>query len=140
MNELSLINSLFNDVFDTPAMCHTTTVTPRVDIEEDDKSYTLEMDLPGRTEKDVNIELDQNNLTITSSKSEQKEEKKEEKKAGKYILKERRTSSFERRFVLPKDVDTENVSANFKNGVLTIFMQKKASEAPRKIEIKALTA
>ena len=140
MNELSLINSLFNDVFDTPAMCHTTTVTPRVDIEEDDKSYTLEMDLPGRTEKDVNIELDQNNLTITSSKEELKEEKKEEKKAGKYILKERRTSSFERRFVLPKDVDTENVSANFKNGVLTILMQKKASEAPKKIEIKALTA
>lgn len=140
MNELSLINSLFNDVFDTPAMCHTSVTAPRVDIEEDDKSYTLEMDLPGRTEKDVNIELDQNNLTITSSKAEEKEEKKEEKKAGKYILKERRTSSFERRFVLPKDVDTENVSANFKNGVLTILMQKKASVAPKKIEIKALTA
>ena len=140
MNELSLINSLFNDVFDTPAMCHTSVTAPRVDIEEDDKSYTLEMDLPGRTEKDVNIELDQNNLTITSSKAEEKEEKKEEKKAGKYILKERRTSSFERRFVLPKDFDTENVSANFKNGVLTILMQKKASVAPKKIEIKALTA
>ena len=140
MNELSLINSLFNDVFDTPAMCHTSVTAPRVDIEEDDKSYTLEMDLPGRTEKDVNIELDQNNLTITSSKAEEKEEKKEEKKAGKYILKEGRTSSFERRFVLPKDVDTENVSANFKNGVLTILMQKKASVAPKKIEIKALTA
>ena len=137
MNELSLINSLFNDVFDTPAMCHTTAATPRVDIEEDDKSYTLEMELPGRTEKDVDIELDQNNLTIASSKTEQKEEKKEEKKNGKYILKERRSSTFERRFVLPKDVDTEHVSANFKNGILTIFMQKKASEAPKRIAIEA---
>ena len=139
MNELSLFNSIFNDVFDTPAMCRTTTVAPRVDIEENENSYTLEMELPGRTEKDVNIELDQDNLTIASSKTEQKEEK-EEKKAGKYILKERRTSSFERRFVLPKDVDTENISADFKNGILTVYLQKKASELPKKIEIKALTA
>mgnify|MGYP002856388638 CR=1 FL=1 len=140
MNELSLINSLFNDVFDTPAMCRPAGVTPRVDIEEDEKSYTLEMELPGRSEKDVDIELDQNNLTIASSKTEEKEEKKEEKKAGKYILKERRTSSFERRFVLPKDVDTENISANFKNGVLTILMNKKPSIAPKKIAIEMQSA
>ena len=137
MNELSLINSLFNDVFDTSAMCYSKAAAPRVDIEEDEKSYTLEMKLPGRSEKDVEIELDQNNLKIASAKTDAKEEKKEEKKAGKYILKERRTSSFERHFVLPKDVDTENVSANFKNGILTIYMQKKASEAPKKIAIKA---
>lgn len=137
MNELSLINSLFNDVFDTPSMCYSKAAAPRVDIEEDEKSYTLEMELPGRSEKDVEIELDQNNLKIASAKTDAKEEKKEEKKAGKYILKERRTSSFERHFVLPKDVDTENVSANFKNGILTIYMQKKASEAPKKIAIEA---
>ena len=137
MNELSLINSLFNDVFDTSAMCYSKTAAPRVDIEEDNKSYTLEMELPGRTEKDVEIELNQNNLKISSAKTLEKEEKKEEKKAGKYLLKERRTSSFERSFILPKDVDTEKLSADFKNGILTIYMEKKPSESPRKIEIKA---
>jgi len=137
MNELSLINSLFNDVFDTSAMCYSKAAAPRVDIEEDEKSYTLEMELPGRSEKDVEIELDQNNLKIASAKTDAKEEKKEEKKAGKYILKERRTSSFERHFVLPKDVDTEKLSADFKNGILTIYMEKKPSESPRKIAITA---
>ena len=140
MNELSLIDSLFNDVLDcTPSTIYRAGVsTPRVDVTEEDDAYTLEMELPGRTEKDVNIELDHDNLTI-SSKVEEKETKedKKDKKKAKYILKERRYSEFTRRFSLPSDVDEESIKANFKNGILSINMKKKAIATPKKIAIMA---
>ena len=141
MNELSLLDSLFNDVLDcTPSTIYRAGVsTPRVDVTEEDDAYTLEMELPGRTEKDVNIELDHDNLTISSKVSEEKETKedKKDKKKTKYILKERRYSEFSRRFALPSDVDEESISANFKNGILSINMKKKAVVAPKKIQIMA---
>lgn len=138
MNELSILDSLFNDVLGvdtTPIMYHSNFNAPRVDVKEDEKTYTLEMDLPGRSENDVNIELDYDNLKITSKCEEEKEKK--DKTKTKYILKERRMCNFERRFSLPSDVDTETISANFKNGVLTVNMQKKAISAPKKIMIEA---
>ena len=141
MNELSLIDSLFNDVLDsTPSVMYRAGVSaPRVDVTEDEGAYTLEMELPGRTENDVNIELDHDNLTISSKVTEEKESKedKKDKKKPKYILKERRYSEFSRRFALPSDVDDESISANFKNGILTINMKKKAIAAPKKIQIMA---
>lgn len=137
MNELSFINSLFNDILtDSTSQAVLSYSAPRVDVKEEDKGYTLEMELPGRTEKDVSIELDHDNLTISSKMEESKEEKKDEKK-GKYILKERRTAGFERRFKLPSDVNEEDISANFKNGILTICMGKKAIATPKKIAIEA---
>ena len=140
MNELSLFDSLFNDVLDsTPSVMYRAGVgAPRVDVTEDEGAYTLEMELPGRTENDVNIELDHDNLTI-SSKVEEKETKedKKDKKKTKYILKERRYNEFSRRFALPSDVDEESISANFKNGILSINMKKKAIAAPKKIAIMA---
>lgn len=143
MNELSIFNSLFDDVLNsTPSVYCSSAASPKVDVLETKDSYTLEMDLPGRTENDVNIELDHNNLTIESKTEETKETKEDKKAKGdkespKWILKERRSSMFSRRFVLPQDVDPENISASFKNGVLTINMQKKAIAAPKKIMIAA---
>ena len=140
MNELSLLDSFFNDVLDNAngVMYRSSMSAPRVDVTEADGAYTLEMELPGRTEKDVNIELDHDNLTISSKVCEEKETKDDKKdKKTKYLLKERRCSEFSRRFTLPNDVDAENISATFKNGVLTINMVKKAVAAPKKIEILA---
>ena len=140
MNELSLLDSLFNDVLDSTSsvMCRAGVSAPRVDVTEDEGAYTLEMELPGRTENDVNIELDHDSLTISSKvdEKEAKEEKKDKKKT-KYILKERRYSEFSRRFALPSDVDEESIKANFKNGILSINMKKKAIVAPKKITIMA---
>ena len=138
MNELSFIDSLFNDMMcNTPSVMYSASA-PRVDVKEEDNAYTLEMELPGRTEKDVNIELDHDNLTIASKTEETKETKEDKKdKKAKYILKERRSSSFERRFTLPADVESESITANFKNGILTINMTKKAIAAPKRIAIEA---
>ena len=138
MNELSFIDSLFNDMMgNTPSVMYSANA-PRVDVKEEDNAYTLEMELPGRTEKDVNIELDHDNLTIASKTEETKDSKEDKKdKKAKYILKERKFSSFERRFSLPADVDAESIKANFKNGILTINMAKKAIAAPKHIAIEA---
>lgn len=139
MNELSTFNSLVNDLFGTdymPVVYRTNQGNPRVDIKEDKDAYTLEMELPGRTENDIDIQLDHNDLTIASSKEECKKEEKNERKE-KYILKERRFCSFERRFSLPQDVDTESIKATFANGILTVNMSKKPNAAPTKIAIMA---
>lgn len=137
MNELNFLDSLFNNVFgNTQSSVYTAVNSPRVDVKEEDKSYILEMELPGRSENDVNIELDHDNLTISSKNEEKKEDKKDEKKA-KYILKERHASRFERRFTLPSDVNSEDITATFKNGILTINMAKKEIAVPKRIAIEA---
>lgn len=136
MNEL--FDSLFGTLMDTASTGTNYTSymnAPRVDVTEGDNNYTLEMELPGRSENDVNIELNHDNLTIASKAENKKEEKG--KKAEKYLLRERRTCEFSRRFTLPQDVDQETIKANFKNGVLTISMQKKAAAAPKTIAIEA---
>lgn len=133
MNELNFLDSLFNEVMG----CAAPTTSPRVDVIENEGTYTFEMELPGRSEKDVDIELDRDSLKIASKQEEAKETKEDKKTTTKYILKERNTCNFERRFALPDDVDTESICANFKNGILTINMNKKAVTAPKKITIEA---
>ena len=107
---------------------------PATDIVEKEKSYEVTAELPGLNEKDVEVVVANGVLTIRGQKSEEKEQKKK----GQY-LSERRYGSFERYFGLPDGADAENVSASFKNGVLTITLPKTASaQAPeKKIAIKA---
>lgn len=146
MNELSIFNTLFGDAFDEAMRDQFTAQAPSVDVKENKDSYTLEMDLPGRSEDDVELELDRGVLTISSKKEETKEtssedkaEKKNDKEEpkSKWLIRERRTSSFSRRFTLPDDIDTENVQATFKNGVLNVNIPRKALAAPKKIAITA---
>ena len=87
---------------------------PAVDVRETEKSYILEAELPGIDEKDLEIHLDNNTLTLSSKKAD---ETKEEKKG--YMIQERRQYSFNRSFTLPDNTDRESISATFKNGVLT---------------------
>lgn len=97
------------------------------------------MELPGRTENDVNIELDHNTLTISSKKEETTEKSEGTEKnnnSGKWLIRERRTSEFSRSFRLPEDVDNENVKATFKNGILNVMMPRKALATPKRIAIE----
>lgn len=137
MNELSLFNTLFNSAFDgnMPEFnIHASPAMPKVDVMEMKDSYLLEMELPGLTEKDVNIELDRNVLTIASVKAD-KTEKAENSEKSKWLLRERRKMEFARRFTLPEDADVQAISAVFKNGILSVNIARKAIPAPKKIEI-----
>nr|MBP3281684.1 Hsp20/alpha crystallin family protein [Treponema sp.] len=143
MNALSLFNDWLNDdYYGTTSKIF----VPNVDVTETKDSYVLEMDLPGREEKDVAIELNDRVLTISSAeekKAETEEQDAEKKDEGgseaeekpQYLLRERCRSSFSRSFTLPKDIDETGVSANFKNGVLSITIPRKAEAQPRKITI-----
>ncbi|MDC7245559.1 MAG: Hsp20/alpha crystallin family protein [Sphaerochaetaceae bacterium] len=109
--------------------------SPAVDIWEDEKAYMISAELPGFSEKDVDVHVDKHVLRI-SSVCEAENEKKEEKESPKYLIRERYCSSFERSFTLPEGVDEENISGEFKNGVLTLTVPKLPEKQPKKIEVK----
>jgi len=137
----SALNSVFADVdgwidsfFGTdPFRPAVAGANPAVDVRETDDGYFLEADLPGLTEKDLEVRVDGRTLTI-ESKKEEKAEKKEE---GQYVIRERRSVSFSRAFTLPEDADAENVEASFKNGVLELSIKKRPEAKRRFVEIKA---
>lgn len=134
MNELSLFNSLFDDGLVFPTIWNKQSFTPKVDVKETKDSYVLDMDLPGRTEGDVDLSLKENVLTISSDK----EDSREEKGKDGYLIRERTRSRFTRSFTLPDDVQGEAINATFKNGVLEVTMPRnKALAEPKKISIKS---
>ncbi len=105
---------------------------PNVDIRENDHSYIIDAELPGLTEKDVEVKVENSNLFISTKKEEKKEEKKDA-----YLLRERSSYSFSRNFVLPEDADADSITGTFKNGVLSIEIGKKPEKKPKSIKIKA---
>jgi HSP20 family protein len=141
MNEVTFFDSLFNDLIGNCAApagsIYYTANTPKVDVKEENQSYTIEMELPGRTENDVTIELNHDNLIIASNQEDKKQAKEEKKNETKYLLRERKYGNFKRSFCLPSDVDSDSINASFKNGVLTVTMAKKLAAMPKKIAIEA---
>lgn len=103
---------------------------PRTDIHETDKEIVIDAELPGIDKKDVHVEVKDNVLTFSG---ERKYEKKEE---GRKNLSERYYGSFSRSFSLPESVDSGNVKAAFKNGVLTLTLPKKEKTLPKEINIE----
>lgn len=112
----------------------TAAVAPRVDVTEDDNGYEITAEMPGVTEKDVNVSVRDDRLTLRGEKKSETEEKKKD-----YHMTERSYGSFERSFRLPGDVDANNIKAEFANGVLTLVLPKTAGSKAkeRKIAIKA---
>lgn len=129
---LSLLNDfdrVFTNLFDDlPGWSNR---QPLVDVREEKDRYVLEAELPGLTEKDVEVKIEENLLTISSVKSAEKEDSRQG-----YLMRERRFASFQRSFVLPNDVDREKVEASFKNGLLTLNVHKKPEVQPKNIQIK----
>ncbi len=125
----NLFSSLWN------SWGYPTVKTPAVDIWEDEKAYMVSAELPGYSEKDVDVHVDKHVLKISSVCEAEKEEK-EEKQSPNYLIKERYCSAFERSFTLPEGVDEENISGEFKNGILTLTIPKLPEQQPKKIEVK----
>lgn len=161
MNDLALFNNFFDDFeddgFGMPSFNFNNFRnfhTPKVDVKENKDAYTLQMDVPGKTDKDVKVELNHNVLTISSEnetevekdetnnkKSAENEKLSKEDKAsskkdnGKWLVKERTYSKFTRSFSLPEDVDCDKISAEVKNGVLSVKMPRRSLPSPKRIAI-----
>jgi len=140
MNELELLNNVMGTLFDNEADAGCSVCgTPDVDVKETKDGYTLEMDLPGRTEKDISIELDHNTITIASidKKNEPEEKKTDAEKDEKWLIRERTGQTFSRSFTLPDDINTEHVAASFKNGVLSVLLPRTEAVQPKRIAIES---
>jgi HSP20 family protein len=132
----SEMNRLFNTFFDssTPSNGRGHAVArrwiPAMDVVEHDESFVLRADLPGLSEDDVKIEVEDNVLTISGERKSEHEQK------GKgYHRVERAFGSFSRSLTLPEGVDADAIQASFENGVLAVQIPKPEQPKPRKVQI-----
>ena len=114
------MNRLFRESFDGVGRDESLTTS----------KVTLKLEVPGIEEKDIDVRVENNMLTVTGERKIEKEEKQEN-----YRRVERQYGSFTRTFTLPQTVDTENVSANYEKGVLKINLPKKAEAKPKQIKV-----
>lgn len=105
--------------------------SPLVDISEDDKEYLIKAELPEVKKEDVKVTAEEGTLTITGERKFEKEEK-----GKKYHRVERAYGSFVRNFSLPDDASPAKVTAEFKDGVLTVHLAKTEQAKPQHIEVK----
>lgn len=108
----------------------TTTFAPPVDVYEDEHNVILKIEVPGIDEKDIDVRVENNTLTVHGERKFEKEEKEEN-----YRRLERQYGSFTRTFTLPTTVDHENIHADYDKGVLKIQLAKKAEAKPKQIKI-----
>ena len=129
------MNRLFNTFFDSPGQptrgsSPTRRWIPPMDLVETGDSYVLRADLPGLSDADVNIEFQDNVLTVSGERKAEHEDRSE----GYYRI-ERAFGSFSRSLTLPEGVDPEAVQARFDRGVLGIRIPKPQQRKPRKVAI-----
>jgi len=108
----------------------TTNFAPPVDVYEDEHSITLKIEVPGIDEKDIDVRIENNTLTVHGERKFEKEEKEEN-----FRRVERQYGSFTRQFTLPNTVDPEQVNATYDKGVLKITLAKKAEAKPKQIKV-----
>jgi len=110
----------------------TSSFSPAVDVYEDEHQVTLKIEVPGIDEKDIDVQVENNTLTVHGERKIESEEKEEN-----YRRVERHYGSFTRTFTLPQTVDTEKVAATYDKGVLKIALPKKAEAKPKQIKVTA---
>src|ERR1700720_1623161 len=108
----------------------TTAFAPPVDVYEDEHNIVLKIEVPGIDEKDIDVRIENNTLTVHGERKFEKEEKEEN-----FRRVERQYGSFTRQFTLPNTVDPEQVNATYDKGVLKITLAKKAEAKPKQIKV-----
>ena len=133
----SVLND-FDRVFDSvfSSMPRWSDVRPAVDVRTTEDAYIVDADLPGFTEDQVDVRVENDLLVISAGATvTESDDPKRDEKEG-YILRERGVRSYHRSFSLPKDADPTKIDARFQNGVLSLTLAKRAEAKPRRIEIK----
>jgi HSP20 family protein len=120
-----------DDVWEPEGLATTGNWIPAVDILEGDRDVVIRAELPGLEPKDVTIAVENNILTLKGERRTEAETKKEN-----YHRMERSFGAFRRSFALPATLDSDRVTAEFKNGLLTVTLPKKETVKPRTIEVR----
>jgi len=108
----------------------TTAFAPPVDVYEDEHQITLKIEVPGIDEKDIDVRVENNTLTVHGERKFEKEEKEEN-----FRRVESQYGSFTRTFTLPTTVDHENIQADYDKGVLKVKLAKKSEAKPKQIKV-----
>jgi HSP20 family protein len=127
------MNRLFRDSYGPEGREETlnnTSFAPPVDVYEDEHSVNVKIEVPGVDEKDIDVRIENNVLTVHGERKFEKEEKQEN-----FRRVERQYGSFTRTFTLPTTVDAEKVAASYDKGILKIALPKKAEAKPKQIKI-----
>ena len=134
--ELDQLTNRLGRVFggDVPSPASGSNWIPAVNVEESGDEFVLTAEVPGMTRDDIDIELDNNVLTISGERSQAVTQEDDEKR---YHVWERRFGSFQRSFTLPRTVRPEDIAAEYHDGILTVRMPKVAEAKSRRIQIGA---
>jgi HSP20 family protein len=128
------LNSIFQDFNRGNAeneLVSTAAFVPPVDIYEDDQKIVIKLEIPGMKQDDLDIQLENNTLTVRGERKFEKEEKEEN-----FHRIERRYGSFYRAFTIPNTVNPESVKADYDAGVLSIKLEKRAEAKPKQIKVQ----
>ena len=120
-NTFDLLDEMFDEPFMERSFFKKENSLMKTDIQEKDGNYILEIDIPGYDKNDIKIELEKGYITVTANKETEKEEKD---KKSHYIHKERFYGSCSRSYYVGDGVKEDQISASFKNGILTITFPK----------------
>jgi HSP20 family protein len=126
------MNRLFRDSYGPEGReenLNNTSFAPPVDVYEDEHSVNLKIEVPGVDEKDIDVRIENNVLTVHGERKFEREEKQEN-----FRRVERQYGNFTRTFTLPTTVDAEKVSASYDKGILKIALPKKAEAKPKQIK------
>jgi HSP20 family molecular chaperone IbpA len=104
--------------------------TPRVDIRETDDEITIEADMPGCRPNDIDVQFENGQLEILGKCSPRQENVE-------YLLREYGVGNYHRSFTISEAVDTDQIRASYKQGVLTLALPKSAAAKPKRISVKA---
>lgn len=130
-NNVNPLFSLFRNVGEAELPMTAGSFVPAVDIYEDKDKLVLKIEVPGIDEKDLDVHVENNTLTVKGERKFEKEEKEEN-----FHRIERSYGSFYRSFTLPSTVETDKVTAKYTAGVLKLEMKKKAEAQPKQIKIE----
>jgi HSP20 family protein len=124
------VNNLFREMNEGDSPLTTASFVPAVDVYEDSKKVVLKLEVPGIEEKDLDVRVENNTLTVRGERKFEKEEKEEN-----FHQIERRYGSFFRSFTLPTTVDSEHIDAGYVNGILKLELAKKPEAQPKQIKV-----
>ncbi len=124
------VNNLFREMNEGDSPLTTASFVPAVDIYEDSKKVVLKLEVPGIEEKDLDVRVENNTLTVKGERKFEKEEKEEN-----FHRIERRYGTFFRSFTLPSTVDSEHINASYTNGILKLELSKKPEAQPKQIKV-----
>ncbi len=132
-NNVNWMSNLFNDFFDGGWMPRMDSTAPAVNVKEDENRYEMDIAAPGLKKEFFRVDIDDNgNLSVKlENKFEHREEEKNEKTKERYLRREFSYTNYEQSYLLPKNVDKDNITARVEDGILHIELPKIQEEQKR---------